>query len=89
MIADNTSPAYYAATSTLTEQAYEQAVADKAVPYFSTTPPCTVRFNNVYYTIPANSVRYRISDIVFTRGLNSFFIQGAGELTVETFEEVF
>lgn len=88
MIADNTCPAYYAATSTLTEQAYEQSIADEAVPYFSTVTACTVRFNNVYYTIPASSVRYRISDIVFTRGVNSFSIQGTGELTIETFKEV-
>lgn len=88
MIADNTRPAYYTATGTLTAQTYELTFAEGSTPYFTTATACTVRYNGTDYTIPANSIRYRISDIVFERGTNSFSIQGSGELKIETFEEV-
>lgn len=88
MILDYSHPAYYTATSTLTNKVYTSTIEDDVCPAFTTSSVCIVRFNGKNYTIPANSERYQLTDIVFSRGDNTFGLQGAGELRIETFEEV-
>lgn len=85
-ISDFTRPAYYNATGTLTAQTYTLTL-DKCIPSFTTTSACQIYFSGVYYTIPANSKRYQITDIQFIRGTNNFSIMGSGELTVECIKE--
>lgn len=77
---------YYAATSTLTEHIFE--LPEKAtIPEFTTTAACLVRWKDVDYTIPANSVKYKLSDIKFERGVNTFKIQGTSELKITCYKE--
>lgn len=79
-------PQSYSATSTLTEQNYLLTL-DSCTPVFTTNTACQVLWNNEYYTIPANSVRHRITDICFSRGSNTFSISGSGQLIIECIKE--
>lgn len=80
-------PMWCTATSTMTGNMYVLTL-DECIPSFTTENQCLIMFNNVQYTIPANSKRYQITDLKFTRGNNLLVIKGNGELLVECIEEV-
>lgn len=85
-ISDYTRPQYYAATATLTEHSYELTLAE-CIPSFTTATACQIYWKSKYYTIPANSERYQLTDIVFEEGQNTFSLMGSGELTIECIKE--
>lgn len=88
MILEYSHPAYFTATSTLTNKVYTSTIEDDVCPAFTCTASCQIKYKNKFYTIPANSERYQLTDIMFKRGDNTFGLQGSGELRIETFEEV-
>ena len=88
MILDFSHPKYYTATSSFVSKTYVSSIEDDVIPAFTCTSACQVKYNNVIYSIPANSNRYKITDIVFERGENNFQLKGTGEMLIECFEEV-
>lgn len=86
-----TRPQYYSFSSVLAEQQYELTAVRDIIPCFTTVEGCRVKVGNVFYDIPAGSVRYQFSDIVFSRGYNSFSVMAlsniSGDLRVECIEE--
>lgn len=88
LIADNTRPSYYSLTPNFSYASYELTFADSALPYITAPEGAVIRYHGTDYAIPVNSKRYRISEILFVRGVNEFQVKGSGELTIETFEEL-
>lgn len=88
IISDYTNPQYYTATTTFTEKKYISTIERKVIPAFTATTTKTIQIGNSYYTIPANSKRYQLTNIKFSHGENTFKLIGTGELLIETFREV-
>ena len=91
MISDFTRPQYFSFTTTNASKTYTLTIDDKIIPCFSTVTACYITWKGTIYTIPANSKRITLSDIVFEQGANNFTLRGvtaSGELTVECIQEV-
>lgn len=86
LISDRIMQEYYQAVGTFVEHTFELA-ADDTIPNFTTTAQAIVKWNNAEYTIPAQSVKYKLSDIKFTRGINTFQLKGSSELKIECYKE--
>lgn len=85
-ISNYTRPQWYSATSTISEKNYELTL-DSCVPCFSATTSCAIFIGSKNYSIPSNSARYKITDIVFVRGANTFRLIGNGKMLIECIEE--
>ncbi len=88
-ISEYTHPAYYAASASFAAETYVSSIGKDTVPLFTCAASCQISYNDIIYTIPANSRRHMITDIVFRRGGNEFRLRGSGELMIECLEEVF